>query len=364
MKIRSLILHDHERGVLIRDGRAVRWLEPGKHWLWKESTAVTKIDLDRGFTKLTPELARVLPEGVADVVEVPESHLGLVRLDGRAHAVLVAGRWALFRERARVTAEVVSMDPIFARALPATFVALARDHVGEIAVEPWERSLLVVDAEPRELLGPGRHFVFREHRKVEHRLVDMRERELTITGQEVMTADKATLRVTVVVRFRVVDAMRALTVVEKLESALHTEAQLVTRRWIGGHGLDTLLERRHDAARDMRASLAESAAGWGVEIAAADLKDLVLPGEMRAILNQVLEAEKRAAANVILRREETAATRSLANTAKLLAESPTLMRLKELEAWKEIAERVGHVTVVAAPNDLGRVLALPAPASK
>ena len=76
------------------------------------------------------------------------------------------------------------------------------------------------------------------------------------------------------------------------------------------------------------------------------VKDVVLPGEMKTILNQVIEAEKRAAANVILRREETAATRSLLNTAKLLEQNPTLLRLKELEAWKEIAEKVSQLTGV------------------
>ncbi len=92
-----------------------------------------------------------------------------------------------------------------------------------------------------------------------------------------------------------------------------------------------------------------------------DLKDVVLPGEMKTLLNQVIEAEKRAAANVILRREETAATRSLANTAKLLESNPTLLRLKELESWKEIAATVGNVTVVASPQQLLGQLSLGAP---
>ena len=90
-------------------------------------------------------------------------------------------------------------------------------------------------------------------------------------------------------------------------------------------------------------------AGWGAEVTSVDLKDLILPGEMKTILNQVIEAEKRAAANVILRREETAATRSLANTAKLLEQNPVLVRLKELESLERLAEKVGSVTVFTAP---------------
>ena len=78
---------------------------------------------------------------------------------------------------------------------------------------------------------------------------------------------------------------------------------------------------------------------------AIGVKDVVLPGEMKVLLNRVIEAEKAAAANVILRREEAAATRSMANTAKVMADNPTLMRLKELESLK-IIEKV--------PNAKGR----------
>jgi regulator of protease activity HflC (stomatin/prohibitin superfamily) len=133
----------------------------------------------------------------------------------------------------------------------------------------------------------------------------------------------------------------------------------VARRWVAGATVDQLLERRNDARSTMRAELGERAERWGVAVLEIDLKDIVLPGEMKTILNQVIEAEKRAMANGILRREETAATRSLMNTAKLLEQSPMLLRLKELEAYKEIAERIDQMTVIAAPQDLAARFSLP-----
>jgi regulator of protease activity HflC (stomatin/prohibitin superfamily) len=75
------------------------------------------------------------------------------------------------------------------------------------------------------------------------------------------------------------------------------------------------------------------------------VKDVILPGEMKTILNQVVEAEKRAQANLIQRREETAATRSLLNTARLMDDNPTLMRLKELETLEKVTQKVGQMTV-------------------
>ena len=89
----------------------------------------------------------------------------------------------------------------------------------------------------------------------------------------------------------------------------------------------------------------EDMATIGIEVSGIELKDVILPGEMREILNQVVATEKQAEANVIRRREETNATRSLLNTAKVMAENPVMLRLKELEALETIAGKLGHLTI-------------------
>jgi malate/lactate dehydrogenase len=85
---------------------------------------------------------------------------------------------------------------------------------------------------------------------------------------------------------------------------------------------------------------------FGVAVSRVGVKDVVLPGEMKTLLNRVIEAEKEAAANVITRREEAAATRSMANTARAFAEQPLLLELKRLETLKEIAGKVGAIKLV------------------
>jgi regulator of protease activity HflC (stomatin/prohibitin superfamily) len=87
------------------------------------------------------------------------------------------------------------------------------------------------------------------------------------------------------------------------------------------------------------------AANYGLMVESVGVKDVILPGEMKDILNQVVQAEKAAQANLIKRREETAATRSLLNTAKLMEENPVLLRLKELESLEKITEKVDKLTV-------------------
>jgi regulator of protease activity HflC (stomatin/prohibitin superfamily) len=361
--LRTVVIQDHERGILVKNGRVVRWLEPGSHWLWSRRSEVRKINLDAGFAPLTPEVRAVVPAGAADEIEVPHGSLALVRVDGRPAACLLPGRWFLWQIRAEVTADLISTAPVVANDhVPAPFRPLVpSSHLVSVTVAAHERALVYVDGALDRSVGEGAWAFFAADRAVSVARVDLREREIQIVGQEVMTADKVTVRINLVVKLRVVDAEKSAREVASIDTSIYTEAQMVARRWVAGATVDHLLERRNDARSAMRSELGERAAAWGATIVEMDLKDIVLPGEMKTILNQVIEADKRAAANAILRREETAATRSLMNTAKLLEQNPTLLRLKELEAWKEIAESVEHVSVIATPSELASRIALPGP---
>jgi regulator of protease activity HflC (stomatin/prohibitin superfamily) len=358
----SISLQAHERALLIRDGRPARLLGPGRHRLWTWGAELTSVtyNLDTASALLTPELQAVLPPDAADVFEVADGHLGLISVDDRPFRVLAPGRYALWKGRARVQGALLSLAPVLGE-VPSGFASLMpAEQVEEALVMPHERVLLMVDGALHTVLGSGRHFVFKDRRKIQVVWVDLREREVQIAGQEVLTADKASIRVNIVLKYRISDAVLATQAVVDLAAGLYSEAQLVYRHHVAQLTVEQLLERR-GAGDAMRLALAERAHTWGVEILQLDLKDIVLPGEMKALFNRVIEAEKQAQAQNILRREETASTRSLANTAKLLESNPTLLRLKELETWKEMAGKVGQVTVVVSPQQLAGQLGLRLP---
>lgn len=153
-------------------------------------------------------------------------------------------------------------------------------------------------------------------------------------------------------RYRVVDPETLVAKLGSLRDAMYAETQLAVRHLVAGVTVDRLLEERAAHATEMIERVRTRARSWGVEVLSLDIKDLVLPGDMRTLLNQVIEAEKRAAARVSLRREEVAATRSLANTAKILESNPVLLKLKELETFKDLAERIPKLTVVVGAEQL------------
>ena len=126
-------------------------------------------------------------------------------------------------------------------------------------------------------------------------------------------------------------------VAENAQQALYREAQLALRAVIGARELDAFLTDKDAVTSALAESIRPRANELGLELISVGIRDLILPGEMKDLMNKVTEAKKAAEANLIARREETAAMRSQANTAKLLADNPTLMRLLELEVLERVA---------------------------
>jgi regulator of protease activity HflC (stomatin/prohibitin superfamily) len=121
--------------------------------------------------------------------------------------------------------------------------------------------------------------------------------------------------------------------------------QFALRAYVGGFSLDELLDKKELVSEFVIQNAAEKVADLGIELKTAGIRDIILSGEMKDIMNQVLVAEKKAQANIIMRREETASMRSLLNTAKLMEENETLWKLKEMEYVEKIADKINTISV-------------------
>jgi regulator of protease activity HflC (stomatin/prohibitin superfamily) len=169
----------------------------------------------------------------------------------------------------------------------------------EIIIKDTHRGIRYCDGVMTEVLEAGRHRVPRQidlgiyrNPKVEIVLVDVRERDLTIKGQEILTADKVALRVSIIVQFRVTDPLAALHAVANYEERLYTDVQLAARRSLASMMLEEILTNRNQLSEVILRDVKEAAAGYGVTILRADVKDLVFPGNLQEIMNRVLAAER------------------------------------------------------------------------
>jgi regulator of protease activity HflC (stomatin/prohibitin superfamily) len=177
--------------------------------------------------------------------------------------------------------------------------------------------------------------------------VDLRIRTLVIQGQEILTADKVSVRVTVLAKMRVTDPVAAQFKVDNYAAQLYGDVQLALREAVATRSLDDLILEKAALGAKVLGALQMTAAGYGVELLEVGVKDLILPGELKEQFVRVIEARKKAEASQIERREEVAATRSLANTAQLLEKNPTLLKLKVLESLEKIAQSGAKIVLPA-----------------
>ena len=212
-------------------------------------------------------------------------------------------------------------------------------------VANFAKGLLYSDGQLVDELNAGVKAFWKFNHKLMVDYVDTRVRVLEVSGQEILTKDKVSLRVNLTAQYRIKEPKLAKTRLSDVSDFLYKELQLVLRETIGTRTLDTLLSNKGELDQSVFNQAATKLAKFGIDLNSAGVKDIILPGEMKTILNQVVEAEKTAQANVIKRREETAATRSLLNTAKLMEQNPTLLRLKELETLEKVTEKVDKLTV-------------------
>jgi regulator of protease activity HflC (stomatin/prohibitin superfamily) len=176
----------------------------------------------------------------------------------------------------------------------------------EIIIKDTHRGLWYEDGKLIKVLDAGRYVIpwrinlgFYRRPRVEVVLVDVRERDLTIKGQEILTADKVAIRVSILVQFRVSDPKAALHQVANYEDRLYSDVQLAARRSLASMNLEEILTNRNRLSEDILSDVKESAAGYGVTILRADIKDLVFPGNLQEIMNRVLAAERNSQAQLV-----------------------------------------------------------------
>jgi regulator of protease activity HflC (stomatin/prohibitin superfamily) len=364
--IRSIKIGKYERGLMFRDQEFRKVLRPGRHWILDPLFVVKVRTVSvRNVWLATPDLDVIVRSGAlgdeARALDLKDHERALVWVDGRFEGVYGGGLrvlWTVFHE---VRVQVVdSREGRFDH--PDLTVVLANESgkrmLEAIQVEQNEVALLMVDGRHQDTLRPGRYAFWRGAARFETRTVDLREQVLDVSGQELMTSDKVTLRLNAVVAFRVVDPVRALTSVEAYSQALYRESQLSLRSVIGARELDAFLSDKEKIAVELAGMIRDRAKAFGLEVVAFGIRDIILPGEMKTILNRVTEARKAAEADLITRREETAAMRSQANTARIFESNPALMRLRELEVLEKVADKANLNVVLGEKGLADRIVKL------
>ena len=361
--MKTTIIQDNQRGLLIKHGRFMRLLEPGKYRLFGD-TRVEVLELNQPLTSdsCTLETLLACPEISKQTasVQVADQQLALHFVDGIFAEALSKGQHAFWSIQHSHTFQLVSIaTPEVAPDVPRyIFSRLPSVYYVKVEVSPYDRARLYFDRKLVGVLEPGTYYYWRCSVQVQADFVDTRLTSMTVTGQELLTQDKVSLRISYVYSYRITDYVRIALEINDFKEQLHVAAQLALRDYVGMHPLYEILESKEELSDYVTGRLREKAEKLFVEITDGGVKDIILPGEIRDIMNTVLVAQKRAQASVITRREEVASTRSLLNTAKLMDENRTLYKLKELESIERICSNVGSISLSGGSDLLTQLAGL------
>ena len=353
----DVTVKDGERALLSRNGRLERVLEPGRYRLFDPLRALKAEVLNVVRAEFPADRYAVLkaarPDLAAELFEAVETkanEVAIVSLDGRpVHLITPWQLRVYWKVATRIDVERIDVaDDVRVDARHLAMIERNRPTiVTEAVVENHEAGLLFVEGRLVERLEPGRHAFWVVGRKVEVKRLDLRPQAIEITAQEMLTKDRIALRVTLTAFRRVVDPERVVATVPDVDAWLYRLVQFAIREAVAGRTLDEMLSTKAVLDAELRDYVRARVADSGIEVTELGVKDVILPGEIRELVNKVVEAERVAKANLIRRQEETAATRSLLNTARLMEENPLLLRLKELESLERLVEKVGRIDLHA-----------------
>lgn len=341
-----------QRAVLFEDGLPTRALPPGKHRFWGGKDAVF-FKTDELVFDAAAEVRAVLPADWYAETTIGARQRGVLYRDARPVRFLRPGTHRFWTVDATTVLLVLEVDQPVPAMTDELRALIPASELVDVTVQQHQRALEYVQGRFTEMLGPGRHaFWSHPEAKVTVSVLDMRLQVVTIQGQELMTRDKVTLRLTLTAEYAPGDPAGTAHGVADAKDALYLAIQLAARDFVAGVTLDELLEGRDALTRALEAQVQPRARELGLTVGRVGVKDVILPGEMKTLLNKVIEAEKEAAANVIRRREEAAAMRSMANTARVVAEQPMLLELKRLEALEAAAAQVDELRLVVGAEAL------------
>lgn len=359
----KVVVNEGSRGFLFKDGKFVKMLGAGKYSTsFGKKIFVAKVTNGKVFVGQDVENSVLVQdeEFVKQTVRVDvlSGYYKLHFVDGILEELLMPGKyyfWNIDREHSFIDIDL--SNPEFSEDIPEYIfnMSFSNQIASTFVVGEKEKGLLFFDNKFQRFLEPGVYHFVKGKVLVTVKNVETCLLAQDIVGQEILTADKVSIRVNVVCEYRVSDCFKAVTELDDYKEHLHVAVQLALRDYIGERTLDQILASRQEMSKMLTDCLSKKQKELFIEIKSVAVKDIILPGEVREIMNTVLVAEKRAQANVITRREEVASTRSLLNTAKLMDENETLYRLKELEYIEKICENVESISLNSGSDLLAQL---------
>lgn len=355
--MKKLQVKTNHVALVFNQGELQKVHSAGQYWMWgnKEVVEYNKAELFPMRRDMDALLKNEQLAAMLEIVDVMDDEIIVVYKNKVFYTVFAAGRYIFWKDNGIYSFERYQRTALEVPAAIARNIRTKGSMLNFLrmyTVGANEKGLLFVDEQFQGILNAGDYCYWKNEIKVQVLFVDVRQQTMDMNGQEILTKDKVQLRINFNIVYQVRDLLTAYVANKEVEKQMYNAVQLMLRQKVGRLSFDELMENKENVSQAILEDVQAELVALGIDLKACGIKDIILPGDIREIMNQVLIAEKKAQANMITRREETAATRSLLNTAKLMEENDMLMRLKEMEYMEKIADKVGEISLSGGGNVL------------
>jgi len=355
-----ITVYEWERVFLLKNWKLEKILQPWKYnifnFFWKyeiikEYINDLNLEYNSNFKEILINQNKNLIEENFYNFDIWETEVWILYKNWKIEKVLKSSKNYLFWKWVwKLTCEIVDISKnieIDKKDIKKfkTIINSSNNDIFYKTIYDYEKAILKINWEYKGVIDSGEYMFYNSIDKVEIFSYDMRVIKLDISGQEILTKDKIWVRINLFIYYSIENLEIFYKTYSQGLEYIYNECQLVIRWIIWEKTLDEILENKIILSESIQKVLIKNIEKSWIKIISTWIKDVILPWEMRTIVNKVIEAEKRSEINAIKRRDETASTRSLLNTSKLLEKNPILMRLKELETLENLIEKVGTVNI-------------------
>ncbi|WP_276681578.1 slipin family protein [Empedobacter brevis] len=357
--MKKLAINNQEIGIYIKNNEIEKVYTKGNYWiLFNKNIEKLNINeiIDEKYYAMILENETL--KSMVDFIEVLHNEVLIIYKNNQIYDSFYNKNVMIWKNSAQLKAvkfDLNSTEEIKNLTKREIDILRKSGAIRIISVAPYFEGILFKNNEFDSVLKAGEYQFYNNETKISMVSFDMRPQTIEISGQEILTKDKAQLRINFMINYQITDLLNVYQSNKDFEKMIYQAIQLGLREFIGNMNFDDLMSDKNSVTNYIIQKYQAQFQEIGLKLIDAGMKDIILPGEIREIMNRVLIAEKTAQANSITRREEAASTRSLLNTAKLMEENETLWKLKEMEYIEKIADKVGEISISGGSNVLNEL---------
>lgn len=220
-------------------------------------------------------------------------------------------------------------------------------------VSQWQKGIVFRLGRYVREINPGLNIIIPVLEYV--RFVDMRIRTMDVLPQEIMTKDSVPVKIDAVVYYKIFDAAKSIIVVENFALASTLLAQSKLRDVLGKYDMDTLLAKKDEICKEILVALQEPTDQWGINIISVEIKNIEIPDNMKRAMAKEAEAIREKRSRLVKASAEEEASRRFTEAAKVMAESPNALLLRQLQTWQEIGAEQNSL-IILVPTEFAQIV--------